>query len=112
VCRALQVVCVAAGEPSLRTLKRAAVSADWELTAGATDAHDALAQIVDRRAHVLVAWGAFADLVRQARQRSPALRIVAVGRTVMPEADVNLSSIKGVRDAILGIPPRGGPVRS
>ena len=112
MCRALQVVCVAAGEPSLRTLKRAAVSKDWELTLGATDADAALEQIAERRAHVLVAWGAFGDLVRRARERFPGLRIVAVGRTPIEEADVNLNSIKGVRDAVLGVPPPGGPVRT
>ena len=110
MCRALQVVCVAAGEPSLRTLKRAALASDWELTPGATDDDAALAQIGARRAHVLVAWGAFGDLVREARVRFPALRIVAVGRTPIPEADVNLTSITGVRDAVIGIPPPGGPV--
>ena len=110
MCRALQVVCVAAGEPSLRTLKRVAVASDWELTPGATDARAALKQIEARRAHVLVTWGAFGDLVREARVRFPGLRIVAVGRTPIPEADVNLPSIGGVRDAVIGVPPPGGPV--
>jgi len=112
MCRALQIVCVAGGRPSLQTLKRAAVGQTWELTRGATDADAAMAQLEERRAHVLVTWGAFAELVRRARERFPGLRIVAVGRTPIEEADVNLTSIKGVRDAILGVPPPAGPVRS
>ena len=111
MCRALQIVCVASGAPSLQALKRAAVSEAWELTVGATDAEDALQQIGHRRAHVLVTWGSFDDLVTQARQRFPHLRIIAVGRKPVVGADVNLTSITGVRDAILGIPPPGGPVR-
>jgi hypothetical protein len=112
MCRALQIVCVAAGEPSLRTLKRAVVSQDWELTAGATNADAALHQIAQRKAHVLVTWGAFADLVGRARKRFPGLRIVTVGRSPLDGADVHVTSIKQARDAILGSPPVGGPVRS
>jgi hypothetical protein len=112
VCRALQIVCVSAGESSLRSLKKAVTAAEWELTAGATREEDALAQLDGRNAHVLVTWGAFGDLVKRARERHPGLRIIAVGRTEIPDADVNVRSIKDVRDAILGTPPPGGPVRS
>ena len=112
MCRALQILCVASGRPSLQALKKAAVAQEWELTAGATDAGEALEQIARRRAHILVTWGAFADLVREARAAHPGLRTIAVGRTPIQEADVNVSSIKQVRDAILRIPPRGGPVGS
>jgi hypothetical protein len=72
---------------------------------------EALEQLDVRKAHVLIAWGAWADLVKEARDRYPTLRIIAVGRRPLPEADVNLTAIKGVRDAILGVPPPGGPVR-
>ena len=104
MCRALQVVCVGAGEPSLQALKRAAVGKEWELTAGATDAADALEQIARGRAHVLVTWGSFGDLVKEARAKHPGLRIIAVGRTPIAEADVNVSSIKQVHDAIRKVP--------
>ena len=112
MCRSLQIVCVAAGEPSLRALKKAMVTQEWELTAGATDADAALQQIAQRKAHVLVTWGAFEDLVTRARERFPGLRIVAVGRTPLDGADAHVTSIKQARDAILGSPPSGGPVRS
>jgi hypothetical protein len=112
MCRALQVVCVAGGKPSLTALKRSVTATEWELTRGATTAAEALEQLEDRKAHVLVTWGAFGDLVTQARERFPGLRIVSVGRTPIPKADVNLTSIKGVRGAILGVPPVGGPVRT
>ena len=111
MCRALIVVCVAAGRPSLTALKRSSAAREWELAPGATVAEDALEQIESRKAHVLVVWGSFADLVKRARERFPALRIVAVGRDPIPEADASISSVKGVKDAILAAPPRG-PVRS
>ena len=111
MCRALQVLCVANGAPSLDALRRAAVGQEWEV-AGATGGDEALKALDATRPHVLVAWGALADLVKQARRRFPGLRIVAVGRTAVPEADVNITSIKDVRSAILGVPPVGGPVRS
>ena len=111
MCRALQVLCVAAGRPSLQALKRAAVAQEWELTPGATTMPEALEQLDVRKAHVLVAWGHFGELVTEARSRYPNLRIIAVGKRPMPEADVNLTAINGVRDAILGFPPPSGPVR-
>jgi hypothetical protein len=113
MCRALQVVCVASDASSLQELKRATVSQDWELTPGATDVEEALAQVEDRRAHVLVAWGTFDDLVNRARERRPGLRIVTVGKEpVEVAADVNVTSVEEVRDAVLGVWPPGGPVRS
>jgi hypothetical protein len=113
MCRALQVVCVASDAASLQALKRATVSQDWELTPGATDADEALAQIEDRRAHVLVTWGTFDDLVNRARERRPGLRIVTVDEEPVAEAaDVNVMSIDEVRDAVLGVPPPARPVRS
>jgi hypothetical protein len=112
MCRALQVVCVASDGPSLQMLKRATVSQDWELTTGATDAEDALAQIEERRAHVLVVWGPFGELVRRARERRPALRIIAVVDEPVGQADMNLASIEEVRAAVLGVTPPGGPVRA
>ena len=89
MCRSLQVLCVAGGRPSLQALKRAAVAQEWELTPGATTMKEALDQLDERKPHVLIAWGAFADLVREARDRFPTLRIIAVGRRPIPEADVN-----------------------
>ena len=109
MCRALQVLCVAAGEPSLDALKRAAVDQEWEVS-GAVGADAALREIDARQPHVLVTWGAFDGLVHEARERRPGLRIVAVGRAPIAEADVNVTSIKDVRNAILGVPPAGGPV--
>jgi hypothetical protein len=113
VCRALKVVCVAAGVPSLAALKRAAAGVDWELTAGATSQDEALAQIENELPLVLVTWGSFGELVREVRRRLPGMRIVWVGRgEEVPEANASVRSLQDVRGAIKSLPPPGGPVRS
>lgn len=108
MCRALLVVCVAPDRDSLLELKRAVVAAQWELLPGATTAEDALAQLAEARPHVLVVFGPFEGLVRDARERHPALRIVS-DRPV-PEADETVRAPDEVRAAILGLRGRGGPV--
>jgi hypothetical protein len=111
MCRALQILCVAAGRPSLQALKKAVVAQEWELTPGATTMAEALDQLDERKAHVLVAWGNFGALVKEARDRYPTMRIISISKQQWDAADVNLTSIAGVRHAILGTPPVGGPVR-
>jgi hypothetical protein len=108
MCRALTVMCVAEDEGALAALKRAAVSADWELAPGATTYEAALAQLNDVRPHVLVAFGPFERLVAAALGAYPYVRVVA-DREV-PGASVVVSSMDEVRDAVKGRRP-GGPVR-
>ncbi|MDP9342745.1 MAG: hypothetical protein M3Q23_11780 [Actinomycetota bacterium] len=104
---------MAVGAPSLAALKQAAAGAEWELVDGTTSADEALAEIERERPHVLVTWGSFAELVREARRRYPGMRIVWVGRgEEIPEANASLPGLEGVRDAIKGLPPAGGPVRA
>ena len=108
MCRALKVLCVATDDESLGALKRATVSADWELARGATGVAEAIAQLGDERPHVLVAFGPFEELIASARERSPSIRVV----TDLPGADVAVASLGEVRDAVLGRSRPGGPVRS
>ena len=98
-CKALVVLCVAPDEASLRALKLAAVGAEWELAHGATTAEDALSQIEDGSAGVVVVLGGFADLVARVRERWPEMRIVSVGPN--PHATVEVQSLDRVRPAIL-----------
>ena len=74
MCRALKVLCVAPDDGSLRALKSATVSAEWELTPGATDLRGALDQIDAERPHVMVAFGPFDDLIALARERFQGMR--------------------------------------
>ncbi len=109
MCRALKVLCVATDRETLGALKRAAVSAQWELAPGAVDEESALAQLAEGRPHVMVVAGEFRELVRRARERIPSLRIVA--DRDLPGADVVAASLEEVRGCILGLPRPGGPVR-
>jgi hypothetical protein len=107
MCRALTVLCVAPDREALVALKRAAVSADWELAPGATDDADAIRQLHEERPHVLVVMGGFEDVVRRALDAYPGLRVVADRE--IPGASVVVSSLDEVRAAVFGR-PRPGPV--
>ena len=108
MCRAFKVLCVAPDREALMALKRAAVAANWELAPGAESQDEALAQLLDHRAHVMVVFGDFDGLAGRAREVYPALRIVA--DRSLPEADEVVSSLEEVRPAIVGLPRPGGPV--
>ncbi len=109
MCRALTVLCVAEDPGTLAALKRAAVSAEWELAPGATTEAEALEQLHAERPHVLVVFGPFEGLVRAAREAYPFLRIVA--DRDLPGATVVAASLEEVRGAVKGLPRPGGPVR-
>lgn len=108
MCRALKVLCVAEDPDALAALKRAAVSAEWELTPGATDPEEAVRQLHEERPHVVVVFGAFGGFVAQAIEAYPALRVVA-DRDV-PGAGAVVGSLEEVRSTVLGR-SRPGPVR-
>jgi hypothetical protein len=109
VCRALKVLCVAPDPETLAELKRAAVSADWELAPGATTEDEALAQLDAEWPHILVVFGDFERFVEQARERHPFIRIVA--DRDLPGATVVATSLEEVRGAVGRLPRPGGPIR-
>jgi DNA-binding NarL/FixJ family response regulator len=111
VCRALKVLCVAPDAGRLLELKRAAVSVHWEQVGGARSVEE-LADQVERLAPDVVALDASMgmDAVRIVRARWPRARIVSVGGE-LTGADASAQPAD-LRDAILGVPPVGGPVRS
>ena len=106
MCRALKVLCVAADETALGELKRATVSAEWELAPGATTDEEALAQLHEERPHVMVVFGAFPGLVERALEAYPFLRVIVDRPT---RGATHVGSMEQVRDAVKG---SAGPVRS
>jgi hypothetical protein len=108
MCRALKVLCVATDPASLAALKAAAVSAEWELAAGATNEADAVGQIDAERPHVLVVFGPYEELIALTRERFPAIRIVADRDS--PGVVVVATSIAEVRGLVKGVPRPGGPI--
>jgi hypothetical protein len=101
MCRALKVLCVAPDAETLAALKRATVSADWELAPGATDDEHALTQLHEERPHVLVVFGRpFDGFVRRALDAYPALRVVADHD--VEGAAATVAGLDEVRDVVLG----------
>jgi len=108
VCRALKVLCVAEDSSALAALKRASVSTEWELAAGATDEAEALRQLHEARPYVAVVFGPFAGFVARALEAYPALRVVA--DRDLPGASVVVRASEEIRAAVLGRSRPGGPV--
>ena len=109
MCRALKVLCVAEDAATLAELKRATVSAEWELAPGATDLRGALDQLDVERPHFLVIFGDLEELVALAHERFPGMRIVT-DRDV-PGASAVATSTSEIRELLMGQPRPGGPVR-
>jgi hypothetical protein len=108
VCRALKVLCVAEDPTALAELKRATVSAEWELAPGATTEEEAIGQLHAERPHVLVVFGSFPSLVDLALEAYPFLRVVS--DRARPGA-VAVASLELVRAAVKPPDGPGGPVR-
>ena len=108
MCRALKVLCVAQDRAALAALKAASVSAEWELTPGATNETDALAQIGAERPHILVAFGPYERMVALAHERFPGMRIVT--DRAAPGATMVATSLGEVRGLLMGAPRPGGPI--
>ena len=110
MCRALKILCAAPNAESLRALKVAAVSAAWELVGGATTA-DELVRQLDRHSPDVVVVDAMLPGVEVTaiRRAAPRVRVIALG--ALAGADGVAPTPERVRDAILGLPPVGGPVR-
>jgi hypothetical protein len=109
MCRALKVLCVASDRQALMDLKRAAVSAEWELAPGAITEDDAQAQLEAEQPDVLVAFGEFEGLVSRAREGRPSMRIVC--DRDLPGATVVVGRPEEIRNAVRALPRPGGPVR-
>ncbi|HEV8621615.1 MAG TPA: hypothetical protein VGR33_01835 [Actinomycetota bacterium] len=100
---------MASDRQALMDLKKAAVSAEWELAPGAITDDDALAQLEAEQPHVLVVFGEFEALVSRAREDRPDLRIVC--DRDLPGATVVVGRPEEIRDAVRALPRPGGPVR-
>jgi hypothetical protein len=105
----MKVLCVATDEASLATLRSASVSADWELTGGATNQMDALGLIDVERPQVVVAFGPYEDMVSLVSERFPGIRIVTDRDA--PGATAIATSVEQVRELVRGLPAPDGPVR-
>jgi DNA-binding NarL/FixJ family response regulator len=108
MCTAVRIV-VAAAEPERRLeLRRAAVTAEWEVVGEAADANGAYVEAVERRARFLVLDASAAGsrpeaLVRRLRSTSPNAFVVGVGEVPGVDATVAAGALDGLRDAMRGL---------
>jgi hypothetical protein len=100
---------VAGDRSALAELRRAAVSAEWELATGATTEDDAIRQLHVERPHVLVVFGSFPTLVERALEAYPSLRVIT-DRAI--RGAVAVGSLEQVRAAVKPSNGPGGPVRA
>jgi hypothetical protein len=100
---------VAGDRSALAELRRAAVSAEWELAPGATTEDDAIRQLHVERPHVLVVFGSFPTLVERALEAYPSLRVIT-DRAI--RGAVAVGSLEQVRAAVKPSNGPGGPVRA
>jgi AmiR/NasT family two-component response regulator len=111
VCRSLRVLCAAGTDQRLQELRRAAVGAHWELVGGALSVEALGEQVAEWRPDVVVVDAALGqEAAAVARRARRTVRVVSVG--TLAGADAQADSVDGVRQAILGLPRPGGPVRA
>jgi len=97
---------VAQDAETLGALKRATVSAEWELAPGATDEDEAIRQLHAERPHVVVVFGPFPRLVERALEAYPSLRVIS-------DRDMSGAVVVGSSDEIRdAVKHPDGPVRS
>jgi len=111
VCRALRLLCGAPTPDRLLALRRAATTVSWEVVGSGTTAADLERLALEVRPDVVVLDGLGADVIAVVRRARPGVRVVTVAG---PDegADADSPTLEGLREAILGVPGPGGPVRT
>jgi DNA-binding NarL/FixJ family response regulator len=105
MCTAVRIVVAAAERERRLELRRAAVTAEWEVVGEAADANGAYVEAVERRARFLVLDASAAGprpeaLVRRLRSTSPNAFVVGVGEVPGADATVAAGALDGLRDAM------------
>jgi hypothetical protein len=105
MCTAVRIVVAAAERERRLELRRAAVTAEWEVVGEAADADAAYTEAVERRARFLVLDASAAGtrpevLVRRLRSTSPNALVVGVGEVAGVDAGVGAGELDGLRDAM------------
>ena len=105
MCTAVRIVVAAAERERRLELRRAAVTAEWEVVGEAADANAAYVEAVERRARFLVLDASAAGsrpevLVRRLRSTSPSAFVVGVGEVPGVDATVAPGALDGLRDAM------------
>jgi DNA-binding NarL/FixJ family response regulator len=105
MCTAVRIVVAAAERERRLELRRAAVTAEWEVVGEADDPEAAYGEAVERRARFLVLDASAAGprpevLVRRLRSTSPNALVVGVGEVPGVDATIAADALDGLRDAM------------
>jgi hypothetical protein len=105
MCTAVRIVVAAAERERRLELRRAAVTAEWEVVGEADEANAAYTEAVERRARFLVLDASAAGprpevLVRRLKSTSPNAFVVGVGEVAGVDASVGAGALDGLRDAM------------
>jgi hypothetical protein len=105
MCTAVRIVVAAADRERRLELRRAAVTAEWEVVGEADGPESAYREVVERRARFLVLDAAAAGprpqaLAMRLRSTSPNLLLVGVGEVAGADATVPAGDLSGLRDAM------------
>ena len=105
MCTAVRIVVAAAERERRLELRRAAVTAEWEVVGEADGPEAAYVEAVERRARFLVLDASAAGprpevLVRRLRSTSPNAFVVGVGQVQGADTTVDAGALDGLRDAM------------
>jgi hypothetical protein len=105
VCSAVRVVVAAAERERRLALRRATVTAEWEVVGEGSDAAGAYSEAVERRARFLVvdadlATDGWDALLRRLRSFSPNVLVVGVGEVAGADAGVASDELDRLRPAM------------
>jgi DNA-binding NarL/FixJ family response regulator len=105
MCTAVRIVVAAAERERRLELRRAAVTAEWEVVGEADGPEAAYVEAVERRARILVLDASAAGprpeaLARRLRSTSPNAFVVGVGDVPGVDATVPADLLDGLRDTI------------
>jgi DNA-binding NarL/FixJ family response regulator len=105
MCTAVRIVVAAADRERRLELRRAAVTAEWEVVGEADGPETAYTEVVERRARFLVLDASAAGprpeaLARRLRSTSPNALVVGVGEVAGTDATVPADALDALRDTM------------
>ena len=108
MCTAVRIVVAAAERERRLELRRAAVTAEWEVVGEADGPEAAYGEAVERRARFLVLDASAAGprpevLVRRLRSTSPNAFVVGVGEVAGVDVTVPDGALDGLREVMAGL---------
>ena len=108
MCTAVRIVVAAAERERRLELRRAVVTAEWEVVGEADGPEAAYGEAVERRARFLVLDASAAGprpeaLVRRLRSTSPNAFVVGVGEVAGVDAAVPDGALDGLREVMAGL---------